>query len=100
MLWIEHNFENTSIPPFLTNTKVDMVDYVDLHKVVVKRIAFLAFLSARNEGESVGEVESEGLKHQFSQMERDLDLEPPISCDYAHPLCVIRIYIYIYILNP
>jgi hypothetical protein len=72
-----------------------MVDYVDTHKVVVRRSAFLAFLIARNEGEYKGGVKCEGLKHQFSQMKGDLDLEPPISCVYAHPLCVIRINIFL-----
>jgi hypothetical protein len=75
----------------LINITVDIIDYVDLHKVIVRRSAFSTFLNARNEDELEGEIESEGLKHQFSQREGDLYLEPPISCVYAHPLCVIRI---------
>ncbi len=59
--------------------------------MVARSSAFLAFLIAQNEGELEGGVKSEGLKHHFLQMEGDFNLEPPISCAYAHPLCVIRI---------
>ncbi len=63
------------LPPFLINFRIDMVDFVDSHKVVVKRNAFLAFPSARDGVESeCTKVESERLKRQFSQVEGDLDL--------------------------
>jgi hypothetical protein len=65
-----------------------MVDYVDPHKVVARRGAFLAFLIARNEGEYKGEVENEELKQQFLQMEADLDLEPPRHLVPMHIHCV------------
>jgi len=42
---------------------VDMVGFVDPHKVVARRSAFLAFPNAQNGGESIGGVESERLKH-------------------------------------
>jgi hypothetical protein len=42
---------------------------VKLHKVVARKSAFSIFPSAQNGGE-IGR-----LKHQFSQMERDLDLQ-------------------------
>jgi hypothetical protein len=48
---------------------------VDLHKVVVRRSAFLAFPSAQNRGESKGGLKNERLKCQFTQMEGDLDLQ-------------------------
>ncbi len=51
MLWIENILESTLAPPFLTNSRVDMVGFVNLHKVVAKRNAFSAFPSARNRGE-------------------------------------------------
>jgi hypothetical protein len=51
--------------PFLTNPRIDMASFVDFHKVIVKRNAFLAFSSARNGGESKGVVENGRLKHQF-----------------------------------
>jgi hypothetical protein len=51
MLWIEDNVESTSTLPFLTNYRVDMVGFVDLHKVVVKKITFSTFLNAWNEVE-------------------------------------------------
>ncbi len=46
MLWIEDIVESTSTSPFLTTSRVDMVGFVDLHKVVARRSAFLAFPSA------------------------------------------------------
>jgi len=52
-----------------------MAGFVDSHKVVARRNAFLAFPSAQNGGESRGGVESGRLKHQFSQVEGDLDLQ-------------------------
>jgi len=48
---------------------------VDLHKVVVRRSAFLVFPSAQNRGEAKGELKNERLKCQFTQMEGDLDLQ-------------------------
>jgi hypothetical protein len=62
MLWIKEIVESTPTPPFLTNSKVDMVGLVQLHKVVATS-AFLVFSSAQNGVELEGEVESEGLKH-------------------------------------
>jgi hypothetical protein len=47
---------------------------VDPHNVVVRRNAFLAFPSEWNGGESEGGAKSGRLKHQFSQVEGDLDL--------------------------
>jgi len=49
--------------------------------VVVRKIAFSTLSSARNRGESKGGIESGRLKCQFSQVERDLDLQeiPKIS---------------------
>ncbi len=53
-----------------------MIDFVDLHKVVVRTSAFFAFPSAWDGVESeYTRVESEGLKCQFSQVERYLDLQ-------------------------
>jgi hypothetical protein len=46
MLWIEHIVESTPTLPFLTNFRIDMVDFLDLHKVVARRSAFLALPSA------------------------------------------------------
>jgi hypothetical protein len=45
MLWIEDIVESTSTSLFLTNSKVDMVGFVDLHKVVARKNAFSAFPS-------------------------------------------------------
>ncbi len=56
-----------------------MASFMDIHKVVVKRRAFWTFSSARNESESKGGAKSEGLKHQFSQVEGDLDLQEMIK---------------------
>ncbi len=73
MLWIKDIAESTKAPPFLANSEVDMASFVDLHKVVVKRIS--TFPSAQNGGESKGGVESGGLKYQFSKVEGNLDLQ-------------------------
>jgi hypothetical protein len=45
MLWIEDIVDNTSIPPFLVYYRVDMVDFVNIHKVVARKNAFSAFPS-------------------------------------------------------
>jgi hypothetical protein len=70
--WIEYI---VATPPFLTNFRVDMTNFMDIHKVVVKRSAFWTSSSAWNESESKGGAKSGGLKHQFSQVERDLNLQ-------------------------
>jgi hypothetical protein len=49
-LWIESLVESTQAPPFWINSRIDMVGFVDLHKVIV-RSAFLALPSAQNGGE-------------------------------------------------
>ncbi len=74
MLWIEDIVESTQPSPFFINSKIDMVSFVDPHKVVIRRNAFSTFPSARNGGELDGGAKSGRSKHQFSQVERDLDL--------------------------
>jgi hypothetical protein len=66
---------STLAPSLLTNSIVGMAGFMDLHKVVAGRSAFLAFRNAWNGIELKDEVENEGLKCQFSQVERDLDLQ-------------------------
>jgi hypothetical protein len=75
MLWIEDIVGNTITLPFLTNFRVDMVSFVNPHKVVFRRSAFSTFPSARNEYELESRVESERLKHIFSQVKGDLHLQ-------------------------
>jgi hypothetical protein len=75
MLWIEDIVQCTLAPPFLTNSKVNMVGFVDLHKVVALRSAFLAFQDAQNRVELKGGTKSEGLNCQFSQVKGDSDLQ-------------------------
>jgi hypothetical protein len=67
--------ESTLAPSLLTNSRVCMAGFMDLHKVVARRSTFLGFWNAWNWVELKGEVETEGLKCQFSQVERDLDLQ-------------------------
>ncbi len=55
----------------MTNFRVDMVGFVDPHKVVVRRNAFSTFPSAQNGGELEGGENNGMLKHQFSQVEKD-----------------------------
>ncbi len=57
MLWVEDIVESTPTPPFWTNSKVDMVRFVYLHKVVART-------SAWNGGEWKGEVGRGRLKCQ------------------------------------
>jgi len=40
MLWIEDIVKNTPTPPFLTNFRIDMIDYVDPHKAVLEGVHF------------------------------------------------------------
>jgi len=63
MLCIKEIIESTQAPSFLTNYRIDMANFVDSHKVVIRRSAFLALLNAQNGGESEGGVEIGGLKH-------------------------------------
>jgi hypothetical protein len=51
-----------------------MVSLVDPHKVVHRRNALSTYSSAWNGGELEGGAKSGRLKHQFSQVERDLNL--------------------------
>jgi hypothetical protein len=46
MLWIEDIIESTQAPPFLTNLKTDMANFVDPHKMVARNNAFSALPSA------------------------------------------------------
>jgi hypothetical protein len=61
---IENIVENTPAPPVLTNFRVDMVGFVNPHKMIVRKSSFSVFLSARNGSEWKGESESERLKHK------------------------------------
>ncbi len=74
ILCIEDIVKSTQASPFLTNSRIDMVSLVDPHKVVHRRNAFSTYSSARNGGELEGGAKSGRLKHQFSQVERDLNL--------------------------
>jgi hypothetical protein len=55
MIGIEDIVESTQAPSFLTNSRVDMVGFVNPHKVVVKSSAFSTFPNVGNGGESDGE---------------------------------------------
>jgi hypothetical protein len=50
---------------FFINYRIDMAGFVDPHKVVARRSAFLTLQNAQNGVESIGGVESGRLKHQF-----------------------------------
>jgi hypothetical protein len=43
MLWIEDIVGSTPSPPILTNSRADVVGFMDIHKVVAKRNVFLTF---------------------------------------------------------
>ncbi len=76
------------LPHFFIDSRIDMTSFVNPHKVIAKRNAFSAFPSVWNGVKLEGKVENEELKCQFSQMERDLDLQEilkliPISNKWA-----------------
>ncbi len=52
-----------------------MFGFVHPHKVITRRSAFSTFPNAQNGGESEGGAKSGRLKCQFSQMERDINLQ-------------------------
>jgi len=56
--------ESTSTPPYLTNSRIDMVHFVNPHNVVARKNTISTFPSARNRSELEGETESGGLKLQ------------------------------------
>ncbi len=66
---------STPPPQIFTNFKVDMLGFVNFHKVIARRNAFLALPSAQNKGELKSGVKSERLKCQFSQEEGYLNLQ-------------------------
>ncbi len=59
MLWIEDIVESTQAPPFLTNLKIGMTSFIDLHKVVIRRRVFSTFPNAWNGVELEGGAENE-----------------------------------------
>ncbi len=42
-LWIEDIVESTPTPPFLSNFKVDMINFIDPHKVLLEGVHFQPF---------------------------------------------------------
>ncbi len=79
MLWIEDIVESTQVPSFSTNFRVDLASFVDPHKVVARRSAFLALPNVCNGGELEGGVKSGRLKCKFSQVEGDLDCKRSLN---------------------
>ncbi len=64
MLRIENIIESTPPLPFLINSRVDMANFVDPCKVVVRRSAFSSFFSsAQNGGELEGEAKKKKTKN-------------------------------------
>jgi hypothetical protein len=43
MLWIKNIVESTPTLPFLTNSKVDMINFMDPHKVLLEGVHFQPF---------------------------------------------------------
>ncbi len=58
---------------FLTNSQLDMLDFVDPHKMVVRRSAFFSPFKCMELNWKVG-YKVKGQKHKFSQMKWNLDL--------------------------
>jgi len=75
ILWIKVIVQSTPTPPFLNNSRVDIVGFVNLTRQLLEKSAFLAFPNAQNEVELKGGVENERLKCQVLQMKGSLDLQ-------------------------
>jgi hypothetical protein len=77
--WMEEYIvECTPTIPFSKISSVGMASFVHPHKIVARRSAFLVFENVQNEGVSKVRTKSfgyGGLKHSFSQVERDLELQ-------------------------
>jgi hypothetical protein len=43
MLWIENIVESTTALPVLTNSRVDMVGFVDLTRILLEKVHFQPF---------------------------------------------------------
>ncbi len=52
MIWFEDTGERTSTLPFLMNSKVDMADFVNLHKMTPVKNSFSQLQNAQNGDES------------------------------------------------
>jgi hypothetical protein len=48
MIWIEDIVKNTLAPTFFTNSRIDMVCFVDPYNLAAKRSRLLTFPSAQN----------------------------------------------------
>jgi hypothetical protein len=59
---IEDILEVTPTLPFLTIFRLEIFSFLNLHKMVARRSAFLAFPSAQNKGESKGGLNTERFK--------------------------------------
>jgi hypothetical protein len=78
ILWIKDIIKSTHNIPFFKTISVDMLGFSNPHKVVVQRNAFSILARAQNE--SVLEMKTKKighgrLKHPFSQVEENLDLQ-------------------------
>jgi hypothetical protein len=77
--WMEEDIvECTPSIPFSKTSSVGMANFVDPHKIVVRRSTFLVLGNIQNENISKVRIESfghGGLKQSFSQVKGDLDLQ-------------------------
>jgi hypothetical protein len=74
----EYIVKCTPTIPLLNTSSVGMVGFVNARKVVAQRSAFTILENVQNDGVSKVKTKSFGharLKHSFSQVEGDLDLQ-------------------------
>jgi hypothetical protein len=97
MLWFEDSGESTSTLPFLTNSKVGMAGFVNLHKMAPIKNSFSHFHNAQNGGKSayfhlVQELHI-AMHYLYNHYihGRSKKRKPPISCAHGHSLCVIEV---------
>jgi len=97
MLWFEDSGGSTSTLPFLTNSEVGMAGFVNLHKMAPIKNSFSHFHSAQNGGKSayfhlVQELHiAMHYLYNHSMHRHSKKQQQPISCAYAHSLCVVEV---------
>ncbi len=92
MLWFEDSCGSTSTLPFLTNSKVGMAGFVNLHKMAPIKNSFSHLHSAQNGGQSA-------YFHLVQELQIAITLctaivkkqKPPISCAYPHSLRIVEV---------
>ncbi len=76
MLWFGDIDKSTSTLPFLTNSKVNMAGFINLHKLAPIKSAFSHLQSAQNGGESSYFNLVQELHNTMQLLGQSLDAQP------------------------